>query len=40
MLQQHSAAFNDETINSATLNIATLRNTISNSKTLNQCNNK
>ena len=38
MLHQHSAAFNIGAINSATLNSAPLKNAISNSKTLNQCN--
>ena len=38
VLHQHSAAFNLGTINSATSISATLKNAISNSKILNQCN--
>ena len=38
MLHQHSAAFTFGTVNSATLSSATLKNAISNSETLNQCN--
>ena len=37
-LHQHSPAFNIGTINSATSISVTLKNAISNSKTLNQCN--
>ena len=38
VLHQHSEAFNIGTINCAALNIATLKNAISNNKTLYQCN--
>ena len=38
VLHQHSAVFNLGTINSATSISATLKNAISNSKRLNQCN--
>ena len=38
MLHQHSTVFNIGTVNSAKLNSATLKDAISNSKTLNQWN--
>ena len=38
VLHEHSAAFNIGTVNNATSNSAPLKNAISNSKTLNQCN--
>ena len=38
VLREHSAAFNIGTVNNATSNSTPLKNAISNSKTLNQCN--
>ena len=38
MLDQHSTVLNIGTVNSATLNSLTLKNAISDSETLHQCN--